>query len=992
MGLGNIADSVFDFNEGQYEKGAKSVLGVEFPVGEDWWPQARDTWASQNYDNLSDLMKKYIGQVRDFTEKAVTSGLSVKTLSEQIQALDNKFTKSHADFIARDQIGKLNGQITQQRMESVGLRMYIWETSGDERVRGNPIGKYPNARPSHYLMDGRLCRWDKSTVYSQDGGKTWIPPPSGAVLLHPGMDYQCFPGSTKIESFFDNERIYQRVYHGPTTALITAKGKINCTPNHPILTDKGWRPAELINIGDRIVKVKGEGALADSANPQNSITTFDELFGFFSVFLNRERISLGNEDFHGDISVDQKVNIITTKSVLRNYVKTDIDEAFFQKIFSEADTMAFGECEFVSDLFRDCLSFHCGMGFFSKANSFLGSGMGHSDDHAIRAIAWVQSVLNKATVDGSPGCSELFRNSLDTHAGLKQFAYFLFWELFSVMRRVIVMNGGISPPPHGNIKIAMKDSFELGNLADIHSSGIEFDTVIDKVIVSDYEGHIYNLQNTHGWYMVSSEHYIVKNCRCTATAYWQELVGEADQMLAQYWEPNTVAAQNIAVLSKPMLQPKKLVTQKILQGQVSDLDKQIKALENQYSGAIVDNGSPADKQLYADLQSKKAEIQAEIEKKKLAAQKNLLTKKIKKFEKELEDIQIKTYSGIWKDDVTVEDYADKAAGIQAKKDYFIGKLNNETLSESDKVKLTLFLQDLDEFEAEGKHYVAIQTAIKDAKGQLTALKKGSTLKKEDNPYSQERKDAALWAKNPKDADSALRDVCGEVWKSASLAEREAIYAYTEGSGGFNRPLRGYDGSWQNFKGVGKVPLDNEGRADAIKKMTKLINRSEYDFDVWLQRGVATVDGVAAFLGITEDNLRHWSQAQFQKHLIESKSEITDPAFFSCGSSKGKGFSGYIFNIYCPKGTKMMYAEPFSHYGEGDKLHWDWEELSNERLDGIAKQSGFGYEDETIIQRGTTFRIIKVEKKRDTIFFDIEVVKQIEESKNYGAGKKTALGK
>jgi hypothetical protein len=41
------------------------------------------------------------------------------------------------------------------------------------------------------MIDGALCRWEDSTVFSQDGGKTWINRPSGAVLLHPGMDYQC---------------------------------------------------------------------------------------------------------------------------------------------------------------------------------------------------------------------------------------------------------------------------------------------------------------------------------------------------------------------------------------------------------------------------------------------------------------------------------------------------------------------------------------------------------------------------------------------------------------------------------------------------------------------------------------------------------------------------------------------------------------------------------------------------------------------------------
>ena len=162
-------------------------------------------------------------------------------------------------------------------------------------------------------------------------------------------------------------------------------------------------------------------------------------------------------------------------------------------------------------------------------------------------------------------------------------------------------------------------------------------------------------------------------------------------------------------------------------------------------------------------------------------------------------------------------------------------------------------------------------------------------------------------------------------------------------------------------------MNNEGKAAAIKNMTKLIDRSKYDFDVWLQRGVGSTRGAAEFLGISEDNLRHWSNNQLQK--IVGK-EIIDHAFVSCGSSKGKGFSGYIFNIYCPKGTKMMYAEPFSHYGDGDKMRWD-----SLNLDGISKQSDFGYEDETIIQRGTTFKIIKVERKNGNYYFDIEVVKQ-----------------
>lgn len=180
LGLGNIAESAFSFNGNQYDKSTKSVLGVKFPSDEDWWPDARDLWRDTNYEIIRSDIKKYISDINSATEQAVTNGWSVKTLSEQIQALDAKITKSRANFIARDQIGKLNGTVTQHRMQDIGLTMYEWSSSGDERVRD-----------SHAIMDGLLCRWDDATVYSEDGGKTWKPRPAGAVLLHPGMDYQC---------------------------------------------------------------------------------------------------------------------------------------------------------------------------------------------------------------------------------------------------------------------------------------------------------------------------------------------------------------------------------------------------------------------------------------------------------------------------------------------------------------------------------------------------------------------------------------------------------------------------------------------------------------------------------------------------------------------------------------------------------------------------------------------------------------------------------
>ena len=143
----------------------------------------------------------------------------------------------------------------------------------------------------------------------------------------------------------------------------------------------------------------------------------------------------------------------------------------------------------------------------------------------------------------------------------------------------------------------------------------------------------------------------------------------------------------------------------------------------------------------------------------------------------------------------------------------------------------------------------------------------------------------------------------------------------------------------------------------------IIEKSTYDFDMWLQRG-CDYKGMDSFFKIPLSELQYATQEELQK-LVGST--VTDYGFFSCGVSKGKDFSHkpIIMNVYAPKGTKMMYAEPFSAFGNGSGHSWD----------GVAKQSTFGSESEIILQQGTSFRIIKIERSNGKLYVDIEVVEQ-----------------
>lgn len=447
---------------------------------------------------------------------------------------------------------------------------------------------------------------------------------------------------------------------------------------------------------------------------------------------------------------------------------------------------------------------------------------------------------------------------------------------------------------------------------------------------------------------------------------------------------------------EPPPPPKKeYLTKKKLQAKIAEADVQLEDLGIQfkavsggwtYEEAIKDFGSldgltDGDdlaklKDLHSQaeaIEAQKAEWQEKLNEKLKAEQKKALAKKQLELEAEkaavqqqLDDFEIKTYSGIWYGkDVTTADW--QGLNIAGKKQYYEGKFITETDPDLMK-KYQDFYKQLEELDAEGSSYHDIQQQLKKIEQEISKVQ--ADLKKVENSgiidvvddaYTQARKDAAMWAKSTKEADALLRDKCGEVWKAAKQAERRAIYDYTSGSGKFNRPLSGFQGGWgqYNNKGVGKVDLNYEGAFKEIKDMTEIISQSSYDFDVWLQRGCGT-EAIESFLHLPNGTLGRMTHEQLQQFLGRDGRIYS---FTSTGVAKGKGFSGdVIMNIYAPKGTQMMYAEPFSAFGNGGGKSWD----------GISSQSTFGYESEMIIQRGASYTITKIEKTGGTIFIDVEV--------------------
>lgn len=242
----------------------------------------------------------------------------------------------------------------------------------------------------------------------------------------------------------------------------------------------------------------------------------------------------------------------------------------------------------------------------------------------------------------------------------------------------------------------------------------------------------------------------------------------------------------------------------------------------------------------------------------------------------------------------------------------------------------------------------------------TAAKGKQTVKFSPGDYTTARKNAASWHL---DKDKALAEYMpntSQWWVKAKDMDKQAVFEYTGGSGAYNRPLRGYQGAWgtYNFKGIGNVPLNYENKEQFINALTKVINENSFAQDIWVQRGT-DYDAIDALLG---------------KRLVSIKDPqsivgtiFTDAGFTSTSVHKGGGFIGDLtLNIYCPRGTKMIYAEPVSAYADNPyKYRWN----------GKQKITSAGWENEMILQRNTSFRITKVENKFGRFYIDVEVVAQ-----------------
>lgn len=163
LNIEKIAKETSDYNEDDIQAVIRSVIGVDVFKQEPWLSDQLKSFVAENTGYvIKNLPTNATAQIQGIAQRGLQQGKTAKDIGKE---LSKQFgiTKRRAEFIARDQVSKLNGNLTQLRQQEIGVSQYRWRTVRDNRVR-----------PEHEEREGVIFSWS-------------APPKDG----HPGQPINC---------------------------------------------------------------------------------------------------------------------------------------------------------------------------------------------------------------------------------------------------------------------------------------------------------------------------------------------------------------------------------------------------------------------------------------------------------------------------------------------------------------------------------------------------------------------------------------------------------------------------------------------------------------------------------------------------------------------------------------------------------------------------------------------------------------------------------
>lgn len=330
---------------------------------------------------------------------------------------------------------------------------------------------------------------------------------------------RCFPAGVVVSGPLSLATT-RRWYQGELVVITTASGKeLPTTGNHPVLTDRGWLPAHLLQEGDHVVGSRlAQGARSLVVPDEHEVPARIENVWRARAVVPLLQVPTSAEDFHGD-GGDGEVDVVLADRLLRHRCEPPSLEPAAEPAFAcgAEGTSALAALGLTAEqLVRRAGAANGSMSCIGLGGALLGRHLCGSGPAGVAHAADRYTLFDEALSDGAAADAVAEAEAVLALAA-------------GVRRRDVGARQNLGAArwdaPAGPLTVESCSAYAARG-EDLRlrlTSQVELDRAVEVRRV-EWSGHVFNLTSAEGWYDANG--IIVSNCDCTHIPAIEDRAGD----------------------------------------------------------------------------------------------------------------------------------------------------------------------------------------------------------------------------------------------------------------------------------------------------------------------------------------------------------------------------------------------------------------------------------------------------------------------------------
>jgi HK97 family phage portal protein len=452
------------------------------------------------------------GQLKDAIGTGIQEGEGMPQLQERVQSvMGDEASAYRSEMIARTETHRAYQQGELQMWRESGIECKkTWQANADScdlcaSLDGTEV-------------DLNEMFFEQGETYAIEGvgSQSFDYEAVDGASLHPN----CLLPGTPVTAL-GVQAAYRAPYRGLVVQVTLADGRrLAVTPNHMLLTPRGFAPAHLLREGDYVVDGSGfEREVAADPNDDYRPSLVEEVFHALreSGAVVTRGVPVAAEYLHGDGKfVKGEIEVVATNGLLRGARVAAGGEHVAGDTFYAADVRSFGlsgSGALADFLVGAALAADSIVGGRREPAPFFGRRLGHPGEHPLASVPGSDAGVSENEADGG---------TLDPEGGGQRLHRLARSEPLqdggAVNGGLALLTSGLEGVSHrdAHLEQAMPDgaSAEAETLAECcrRFAGQVGLTKIIGVDLHVFAGHVYDLQTVSSLYICNGV--LSSNCRC----------------------------------------------------------------------------------------------------------------------------------------------------------------------------------------------------------------------------------------------------------------------------------------------------------------------------------------------------------------------------------------------------------------------------------------------------------------------------------------------